>query len=144
MDNKTKEQRSKNMTAVKVKNTKPEVLVRKALFRQGFRYRLNVKDLPGSPDIVLPKYQTVIFINGCFWHGHHNCKKADLPETNTNFWKKKIEDTKVRDKRKQKQRRSLGWHCFTCWECYIVHERYSFVLDDNRLKINILKKRSRS
>ena len=128
------------MAAVKAKSTKPEVLVRKALFHQGFRYLLNVKDLPGSPDIVLPKYKTVVFINGCFWHGHQNCKKALLPNTNTTFWAEKIGDTKVRDKKKIKLLKSLGWHCLICWECGILHNKYSFVINNGYLKLTNTKK----
>jgi DNA mismatch endonuclease (patch repair protein) len=142
MDNKTKEQRSMNMAAVKARNTKPELMIRKILSRQGFRYRLNVKKLPGSPDIVMTKYKTVIFINGCFWHGHYRCKKAVLPVTNTDFWKKKIENTKIRDKRKKKLLRNLGWHCITCWECGILHNRYSFVVDNGNLNLIIFKEGS--
>ena len=139
MDNKTKEQRSRNMAAVKAKDTKPELVIRKTLFRQGFRYRLNVKSLPGSPDIVLSKYNTVIFINGCFWHGHKRCKKAVLPKTNTAFWKKKIEDTRIRDKMRIKELKSLGWRCLTCWECDILHKRYEFEVVDGYLCIRKLK-----
>ena len=141
MDNKTREQRSHNMAAVKAKNTKPELLIRQALFRQGFRYRLNVKTLPGSPDIVLPKYKTVVFVNGCFWHGHCMCKKAILPETNTDFWRKKIEDTKMRDKKKIKMLRSLGWHCLVCWECDILYGKYSFTTNNGHLDLIYSKER---
>ena len=139
MDNKTKEQRSRNMAAVKAKDTKPEWLIRKTLFRQGFRYRLNVKNLPGAPDIVLSKYKTVIFINGCFWHGHNRCKKAVLPKTNTTFWKKKIENTKIRDKKIVKELKSLGWHCLTCWECDIIKNRHEFEIVDGHLSLRMLK-----
>jgi DNA mismatch endonuclease (patch repair protein) len=140
MDNKTKEQRSQNMAAVKVKDTKPELCVRQALFHQGFRYRVNVKNLPGSPDIVLAKYKTVIFINGCFWHGHSKCKKAALPVTNTDFWKEKIEATKKRDKNKIKELKNLGWHCLVCWECAILHDRYLFFIEHGYLNLSIRKK----
>jgi DNA mismatch endonuclease (patch repair protein) len=140
MDNKTKEQRNNNMSAVKNKNTKPEILVRKLLFSQGFRFRLNVKNLPGSPDIVLSKYKTVIFVNGCFWHGHLNCKKAKLPETNTDFWARKIEDTKIRDRKKRIQLKKPGWHCIVCWECDILHKDCSFGIYDNCLCLSIHKK----
>ena len=137
MDNKTKEQRSRKMAAVGAKNTKPELLIRQSLFCQGFRYRLNVKELPGSPDIVLAKYKTVIFINGCFWHGHTRCKKAALPETNTDFWKEKIENTKIRDKKKIKELKSLGWHCITCWECDIIHNRCEFLVIKGYLELKV-------
>jgi len=131
MDNKTKEQRSYNMASVKSKNTKPELIIRKILFKQGFRYRLHAKKLPGSPDIVLAKYKTVIFINGCFWHGHRKCKKAKLPKTNVDFWKKKIEGTKTRDKTKTNLLKNLGWHCLICWECYIIQNKYSFLINND-------------
>lgn len=84
------------MSKISSKDTKPEILVRKFLFSKGFRYRINVKTLPGKPDIVLPKYKTIIFVNGCFWHGH-NCKKGKLPSSNTDFWKEKISNNKSRD-----------------------------------------------
>ena len=86
----SKEQRSYNMSQIKGKNTKPEMLVRKFLFSKGFRYRLHIKDLPGKPDIVLPKYKTVIFIHGCFWHGHEGCKYSSIPKTRTEWWTEKI------------------------------------------------------
>ena len=89
-DRLTKEQRHKNMSAIRGKNTKPEIIVRKYLFSKGFRYRLNHARLPGHPDIVLRKYRTVIFVNGCFWHGHSGCKYFVLPKTNTEFWENKI------------------------------------------------------
>ena len=88
--------RSDIMSKISSKDTKPEILVRKFLFSKGFRYRINVKTLPGKPDIVLPKYKTIIFVNGCFWHGH-NCKKGKLPSSNTDFWKEKISNNKSRD-----------------------------------------------
>src|SRR5450830_962031 len=89
--------RSKNMSAIRGKNTGPEVLVRKILHRQGFRFRLNVKDLPGKPDIVLPKQHTAIFVHGCFWHQHTGCKYAVMPKTNTDFWQKKLDSNVARD-----------------------------------------------
>ncbi|GHV37637.1 very short patch repair endonuclease [Spirochaetia bacterium] len=133
MDNKTKEQRSMNMAAVKSKNTKPELIVRKELFRQGFRYRLNVKKLPGTPDIVLSKYKTVIFINGCFWHGHKDCKKAKLPSTNTVFWENKISGTVQRDALKAERLESLGWFVIVCWECEVLHKAIAFSVRKNHL-----------
>ena len=100
MDVHDKKTRSYNMSRIKGKNTKPEELVRKYLFSQGFRYRKNDKKLPGSPDIVLPKYKTVIFVNGCFWHGHKGCKHFVWPKSNEAFWKNKIETNIARDKKK--------------------------------------------
>ena len=118
-DRLTKEQRHRNMSAVRSKNTKPELLVRKYLFSRGFRYRLNHPRLPGHPDIVLKKYRTVIFVNGCFWHGHDGCKYSVLPKTNTEFWENKIQRNKERDIREQKELAAMGWHCITIWECQL-------------------------
>jgi DNA mismatch endonuclease (patch repair protein) len=137
MDNKTKQQRSLNMSAVRTKGTKPEILVRKQLFKQGFRYRLNVKTILGSPDVVLSKYRTLIFINGCFWHGHTNCKKAQLPSTNVEFWRNKIECTKRRDKSIIKQLEQLGWHIIVCWECDILYKELFFKINDNHIQLQI-------
>lgn len=111
------QQRHKNMASIRSANTKPEILVRKYLWKQGFRYRLNNPRLPGHPDIVLRKYRTCIFVNGCFWHGHEGCKYFRMPKTNTDFWKKKIKRNVERDKVEQKQLAAMGWHCITIWEC---------------------------
>lgn len=119
MDRLTKEQRHRCMSAVRGKNTKPEMVVRKFLFGRGFRYRLNHPRLPGHPDIVLRKYRTVIFVNGCFWHGHDNCKYYRLPKTNVDFWRKKVERNKKRDVEEQRQLATMGWHCITIWECQL-------------------------
>lgn len=119
MDKLTKEQRHKNMSAIRSKNTKPEILVRKFLFSRSFRYRLNHSRLPGHPDIVLRKYRTVIFVNGCFWHGHDGCKYFVLPKTNTEFWANKIKRNKERDIKEQKELAAMGWHCITIWECQL-------------------------
>ena len=113
MDKLTKEQRHRCMSAIKGKNTKPELLVRKFLFGRGFRYRLNHPRLPGHPDLVLRKYRTVIFVNGCFWHGHEGCKYYVLPKTNVEFWKNKIERNRSRDIEERLQLTSMGWHCLT-------------------------------
>lgn len=107
------------MSAIKGKNTKPELLVRKFLFSRGFRYRLNHPRLPGHPDIVLRKYRTVIFVNGCFWHGHQGCKYFVLPKSNVEFWQNKIERNRLRDVEEQHQLASMGWHCITIWECQL-------------------------
>lgn len=117
MDRLTPQQRHKNMAAIHSKCTKPEVLVRHYLWRHGFRYRLNNPRLPGKPDIVLRKYRTCVFVNGCFWHGHENCKYFRLPKTNTDFWRKKIVRNRERDKQEQKQLAKMGWHSITIWEC---------------------------
>ncbi len=118
-DKLTKEQRHRCMASIRSKNTKPEVLVRKFLFGRGFRYRLNHPRLPGHPDLVLRKYRTAIFVNGCFWHGHNGCKFFVLPKTNTSFWSAKILRNQERDKETQKQLAEMGWHCITVWECQL-------------------------
>ena len=117
MDTLTPQQRHHVMASVRSKDTKPEMLVRKYLWHEGFRYRLNNPHLPGHPDIVLRKYRTCVFVNGCFWHGHEGCKYFRLPKTNTEFWKKKIKRNKERDRFEQKQLAAMGWHCITVWEC---------------------------
>lgn len=115
----TKQQRHKCMSHIRSKDTVPEIMVRKELFRRGFRFRKNVRTLPGSPDIVLPKYRTVIFVNGCFWHGHEGCKYYVLPKTNVGFWKNKIERNRSRDIEERQLLTSMGWHCITVWECQL-------------------------
>ena len=117
MDVHNKETRSYNMSRIRGKDTKPEELVRKYLFSQGFRYRKNDKRYPGTPDIVLPKYKTVIFINGCFWHGHSGCKYFVIPKSNTEFWKNKIAANIARDDEKIAKLRSMNWNVITVWEC---------------------------
>ena len=115
MDKITPQQRHKTMAAIHGKNTKPEIIVRKGLWKRGFRYRLNHKRLPGHPDIVLRKYRTCIFVNGCFWHGHEGCCR--IPKTNRVFWEAKINRNKERDIKTQKELAKMGWHCITVWEC---------------------------
>lgn len=112
-----KQTRSYNMSRIKGKNTKPELLVRRFLFSKGFRFRLHAKSLPGKPDIVLPKYKTVIFINGCFWHGHKGCRYFVLPKTRTEWWLQKIKGTWIRDKEAQIKLNVLGWKIITIWTC---------------------------
>ena len=107
------------MAAIRSKNTSPEIIVRKYLFSRGFRYRLFHKRLPGHPDLVMRKYRTCIFVNGCFWHGHDGCKSFRMPKTNTDFWSAKIARNKERDLRDQKLLAELGWHCITVWECQL-------------------------
>ena len=116
---KVSEQRSRNMSAIKSKNTKPEIAVRKVLHSMGYRFRLHRKDLPGSPDIVLPKYKTVIFVHGCFWHRHQNCKYASTPKTRQEFWNKKFNENINRDKINQENLSSKGWKIIIVWECEI-------------------------
>jgi DNA mismatch endonuclease (patch repair protein) len=105
------------MSQIRSANTRPEVLVRKHLHHQGFRFRLNTKTLPGKPDIVLNKYRTVIFVHGCFWHGHTECKYFRLPKTNTKFWTEKIEGNIRRDNIKQDELTTAGWRVIILWEC---------------------------
>ena len=115
----SKAKRSEVMSKVTAKDTRPEVKIRKYLFSKGFRYRKNDKRFPGKPDIVLPKYKIVIFVHGCFWHGHKNCKKSTLPQTNYEFWKNKIQGNTERDKSNQKQLKKLGWKIIVVWQCQI-------------------------
>ena len=118
------ETRSYNMSRIKEKNTKPEERVRKYLFSHGFRYRKNVSSLPGKPDIVLPKYKTCIFVNGCFWHKHEGCKYFAWPKNNADFWKKKINDNADRDLRQQQELQNLGWKVIVVWECELKGEKF--------------------
>lgn len=113
----SKEVRSYNMSKIKGKDTKPELLVRKFLHENGFRYRLHVKDLPGKPDIVLPKYKTVIFVHGCFWHGHENCKYYVVPKTRTEWWQDKINGNITKDKFVEDKLLLAGWKILKLWEC---------------------------
>ena len=118
----SKSKRSEIMSHISSKETKPEILVRKFLFANGFRFRKNVKDLPGKPDIVLPKYKAVIFIHGCFWHGH-TCKRGTPPTTNTEFWKNKINGNTERDKRDIIELQQRGWTVIVIWQCEIRNEK---------------------
>lgn len=110
-------QRHKNMAAIKSKDTKPEMVVRRYLWGHGFRYRLNHPRLPGKPDIVMRKYRTYIFVNGCFWHGHEGCRYYTIPKTNTEFWVNKIKRNKERDLKVRHELAAMGWHSITIWEC---------------------------
>ncbi|HBU12020.1 MAG TPA: very short patch repair endonuclease [Clostridiales bacterium] len=115
-DIKTSEERSKNMSKIKGRNTRIEMIVRKRLFSMGFRYRINVSSLPGKPDIVLKKYMGAVFVNGCFWHGH-DCKDGHLPKSNIEFWESKIKKNIERDKLNYALLEELGWNVITVWEC---------------------------
>jgi DNA mismatch endonuclease (patch repair protein) len=119
MDALSKKARSALMAKIKGKNTRPEIIVRKYLFSKGFRYRIHDSRYPGSPDIVLSKYHTAIFVNGCFWHGHKNCKASHLPTTNVNYWQEKIRKNIERDKKKIKLLEDEGWKVVVFWECKI-------------------------
>jgi DNA mismatch endonuclease (patch repair protein) len=136
-DTRTPEQRHKNMAAIHSASTKPELRLRHALWYQGFRYRVNVKRLPGSPDIVLPKYRTAIFVHGCFWHGHKDCKNASTPKTNTDFWTAKIARNQQRDQEVWRQLEAKGWFVIIVWECQLK----KVVLEEtlNELEAEIIK-----
>ena len=157
MDTHTTEQRHRNMAAIRGKDTKPEMVVRRWLWAHGFRYRLNHPRLPGKPDLVLRKYHTCIFVNGCFWHGHevqfimHNsqciiessecCK---IPKTNRDFWVEKIMRNKERDKMTQQQLASMGWHCITIWECELKPDRRERTLTSLAFTLNNIFLKDRS
>ena len=115
----TPQQRHANMAAIHSKDTKPEMVVRRYLWGHGFRYRLNHPRLPGKPDIVMRKYRTCIFVNGCFWHGHEGCRYYTIPRTNTEFWVSKVKRNKERDLKVQHELAAMGWHSITIWECEI-------------------------
>ena len=129
-DNHSKEVRSKNMSRIRSTNSKPEEIVRKYLFTQGFRYRKNVRTLPGCPDIVLPKYKTVIFVNGCFWH-RHDCPRFVWPSTNQEYWKPKILRNVERDQKNIEELKALGWKVITVWECEL--KKCAFAETMNRI-----------
>ena len=139
------------MAAIRGKNTKPEMIVRRGLWSRGFRYRLNHKRLPGHPDIVLRKYRTCIFVNGCFWHGHgvallHQNENLELrvessdcckiPKTNREFWVEKIRRNKERDKEEQRKLAAMGWHCITVWECELKPSKREATLDSIAFTLN--------
>ncbi len=158
------QQRHQNMAAIKAKNTKPELIVRKGLWSRGFRYRLNHKRLPGHPDLVLRKYRTCIFVNGCFWHGHHVKIKDErlkmksltpdsspkgegsdmiessacckIPKTNRAFWVEKIRRNKERDREEQHRLAEMGWHCITVWECELTTKRREETLESLAFTLN--------
>jgi DNA mismatch endonuclease (patch repair protein) len=134
MDKLSPEQRHKTMAAIRGKNTKPEMIVRKGLWSRGYRFRLNHKRLPGHPDLVLKKYRTCIFVNGCFWHGHEGCSK--IPNTNREFWEAKILRNKERDKEEQKKLAAMGWHCITVWECELKPKVREHTLDSLAFTLN--------
>ena len=117
MDNKTSIERSSLMSKVRRQNTKPEITVRSILHKLGYRFRLHDKKLPGTPDIVLPKYNTVIFVHGCFWHQHEGCRKSRRPTSNINFWNEKLDKNIKRDNEKAQALQDLGWKVLTVWEC---------------------------
>jgi DNA mismatch endonuclease (patch repair protein) len=129
MDIWTKDKRSLVMSKIRSKNTKPEIILRKALFMNGFRYKIHDKKLPGKPDIVLSKYKTVIFVHGCFWHYHSECKEGKIPKTNSKFWSEKLSKNIERDINHNKTLTALGWKVITVWECEI-EKRLDIVLEN--------------
>ena len=159
MDHLTLQQRHKNMAAIRGKNTKPEMIVRKGLWSRGFRYRLNHKRLPGHPDLVLRKYRTCIFVNGCFWHGHGSlpltppnrgeieltdsecCK---IPKTNREFWVDKIRRNQERDREEQRKLAEMGWHCITIWECELKPAKREKTLNSLEYTLNHIYLQDRS
>ncbi len=135
MDVHSKEIRSFNMSRIRGKNTKPEEVVAKYLFSQGFRYRRNVRNLPGTPDIVMKKYKTVIFVNGCFWHAHEGCKYFVLPDNNKKFWEEKLFRNRERDFEKKIQLEKLGWKVITIWECELKKDKIEETLENLKQKL---------
>ena len=121
MDRISPEKRRWNMSRIRSNDTTPELMVRSFLFKHGFRFRLHVKNLPGHPDIVLPKYRTVVEVRGCFWHRHPGCKKTTTPSTHVDFWQKKFTDNIARDQRIEAELRRLGWHIIVIWECEVIN-----------------------
>lgn len=139
MDNHSKEQRSYNMSKIRSTNSKPEETIRKFLFAKGLRYRKNDKRYIGKPDIVLPKYKTMIFVNGCFWHGHKNCKYFVMPKSNTSYWESKITRNIQRDEKVYRTLIELGWNIIVVWECELKKKNRDKVLED--LYFRILKEK---
>lgn len=136
------EKRSQIMKSVKSKDTKIEIAVRKKFYNSGIRYRKNNKSIMGTPDISIKKYKIAVFINGCFWHGHDNCKKATIPKTRTEYWTKKISDNKARDKKTIQYLEGEGWHVYTLWECELKRNFDKYVeevLEDVNLLIQYNK-----
>lgn len=119
MDIWSKDKRSKVMSRIKSKDTKPELILRSILFREGFRFRIHKKDLPGKPDITLAKYNTVIFVHGCFWHFHSECREGRIPDTNSRFWKEKLSKNVDRDQKIQQELKEMGWNVIVVWECEV-------------------------
>ena len=135
-DHLTPQQRHRCMSHIRSKATKPEILVRKWLWSHGYRYRLNVKSVPGKPDIVMRKYRTAIFINGCFWHGHENCKQFVLPKTNTAFWQAKIDRNRERDQQNVALLCSNGWQVITLWACSLTKDRLENTMQQVSVALN--------
>lgn len=130
VDKVSKKVRSYNMSRIRSKDTKPEILVRSYLFSRGLRFRKNDKRYPGSPDIVLPKYNTMVFVHGCFWHLHEDCKYARMPKSNVEFWEKKLYGNRDRDERNQKELEEMGWNVIIVWECELKKDKREQTLED--------------
>ena len=134
----SKEVRSYNMSQIKGKETKPEVLVRKYLLSKGFRYKKNDSRLPGKPDIVLPKYKTVIFVNGCFWHMHKGCKYFAMPKNNAEFWREKLEKNVQRDAEEKAELEKRGWKVIIVWECELKKDSFEKRMDRLREEVVVI------
>ena len=119
MDKLSKPQRSHNMTMIKSKNTKPELIIRKLLFSKGYRYKIHDKKLPGKPDIVMPKRMVVVNVHGCYWH-YHGCSRSNIPKTQTGYWVDKLENNKRRDFQNKRKLKKLGWRVIDVWECTLI------------------------
>lgn len=133
----TPERRSWNMSRIRSANTAPEKAIRSLLHSKGYRFRINCKDLPGKPDIVLPKYGTVIFVHGCFWHRHKDCKYAYLPKSNLEFWEKKFSENMERDRRKIRELRRSGWQVVVIWECEVPMILSSDKVFDRKIRMKL-------
>lgn len=135
-DHLTPAQRHLVMSHIRSRNTKPELKVRQWLWAHGYRYRLNVKSVPGKPDIVMRKYHTAIFVNGCFWHGHEGCDKYRLPQTNVDFWKNKIDRNRKRDQENYQVLQENGWQVIVVWECQLTPKRIEQTMNEVELLLN--------
>ena len=135
-DHLTPQQRHRCMSPIRSKATKPEMLVRRWLWAHGYRYRLNVKSVPGKPDIVMRKYRTAIFVNGCFWHGHEGCKQFVLPKTNTAFWRNKIEYNRARDQKNYDILINAGWQVIVLWQCKLTKQELEKTMQSVAVALN--------
>ena len=135
VDKFSKEVRSYNMSRIRSKDTKPEILVRSYLFSKGLRFRKNDKRYPGSPDIVLPKYKTMVFVHGCFWHLHDGCRYARIPKSIVEYWEKKLYRNKERDEHNQKELEEMGWNVITVWECELKKDKREKTLENLYIQI---------
>lgn len=145
-DTLSKEKRSQMMAAVHSKNTSTELLVRRYLWSHGIRYRLHLSNLPGKPDIVIPRFKIAIFVHGCFWHGHENCSLGRLPKSNVEYWRNKIENNKLRDRHVIEQLEADGWHCSIVWHCQLRTKKVASTVlphilqDIQKIKISLESK----